>query len=87
MDFHAVAGQRIGNHLRRVTLFFRQKQRRAMKDQGARAKPREGLRQPAAERTAADNQQTGRLHLQVEHGFAAQEARLGQALDFRPYRA
>ena len=83
----AVAREGIGEHLRGVALFLRQEQRHVLRDDGLRAEAAEGLRQFAAERTAADHQQAAGQLGQLEDVLVGQEAGFGETPESRACRA
>ncbi|MEO8835678.1 MAG: hypothetical protein ABI364_02965 [Caldimonas sp.] len=87
MDLDAVAGQRFAHHLRGITLFLGQEERLVVNDHGARAEAAKHLRQLAAERAAADHDQTRRQRSEVEDALVGEVAGLREAPDRWQHRA
>ena len=75
----AIARERIGQDLRGVAFFLGQEQRLLLRDDGLRSEAAERLRQLAAERAAADDQQAARQLGQVEDVLVGQIAGLDEA--------
>ena len=75
----AIAGEGVGQDLRRVAFFLGQEKRPVLNDGGPRPKAAERLRQFAAQRAATDDQQAARQFGQLEDVLVGQKASLDEA--------
>jgi hypothetical protein len=79
VDRDPVTGHRVGQQLRRVALLVTQEHRLVLDDGHLRSEPREGLRELAPRRAAADDQQPRRAFGHLEDVLVGQVPRLLEA--------
>src|SRR5438105_1026863 len=76
--------EHLADELRNVGVFLRQQTSGALYENDLHAKPGEGLRQFAADRSAAEDEHAGRAAVEfVEDGFVGEKRNVIEAVDLR----